>query len=122
NENLDELRAFLAGDTLRLATSGLQINGGAVTTCSACSSSLSSIALGVTLLQTGQADLVVAGGYDAISEYVWGGFNALRLVAEGPLRPFARDRRGMKLGEGYAIVVLERADDARQRGARTIAW
>lgn len=113
----DELRHFLAGDTLRLAISGLNLNGGAATTCSACSSSLGSIALGVTLLQTNQANLVVAGGYDAVSEYVWAGFNSLRLVADGPLRPFARDRAGMKLGEGYGIVVMERADDARKRGA-----
>jgi 3-oxoacyl-(acyl-carrier-protein) synthase len=115
--NYDELRNFPAGDTLRLATRGLGLNGGAATTCSACSSSLGSIALAVTLLESGQADLVVAGGYDTISEYVWGGFNALRLVAEGPLRPFARGRQGMKLGEGYGIVVLERATDARRRGA-----
>src|SRR4029079_19118537 len=99
----------------RLATAGLGLTGGAATTCSACSSSLGSIALAVTLLETGQADLVVAGGYDAISEYVWAGFNALRLVAEGPLRPFARGRQGMKLGEGYGIVVLERFEDAKRR-------
>ena len=59
-----------------------------------------------------EADLVIAGGYDAIGEYVYGGFNSLRLVAPGPLRPFARDRQGMKLAEGYGIVVLERSGDA----------
>ncbi|MGB7157073.1 MAG: beta-ketoacyl synthase N-terminal-like domain-containing protein, partial [Tepidisphaeraceae bacterium] len=98
-------------------TAGLGLTGGAATTCSACSSSLGSIALGVTLLQTRQADLVVAGGYDTVCEYVWGGFNALRLVTDGPLRPFTRGRRGMKLGEGYGIVVLERLGDAKRRGA-----
>jgi 3-oxoacyl-[acyl-carrier-protein] synthase II len=116
-----ELKTFPAGETLRLATSGLGLHGSAATTCSACSSSLGSIALAVTMLQSGEADLVIAGGYDAISEYAWGGFNALRLVAPGPLLPFTRGRRGMKLGEGYGIVVLERAADARRHGARTIA-
>ncbi len=114
--NFDELRTFLAGDTLRLATEGLNVRGGAATTCSACSSSLGSIALGVTLLQSGAADLVIAGGYDAISEYVYAGFNALRLVSDPPLRPFTRGRVGMKLAESYAIVVLERAEDAVRRG------
>ena len=51
----------------------------------------------------GDADLIVTGGYDTISEYVYGGFASLRLVADGPLRPFARDRQGMKLAEGYGI-------------------
>ncbi len=116
-----ELRNFLAGDTLRMAIEGYGIGGMTATTCSACSSSLGSVALGVTLLQTKQADLVIAGGYDTISEYVYGGFGSLRLVAEGPLRPFAKDRQGMKLAEGYGIVVLERADDARRRGVRALA-
>jgi 3-oxoacyl-[acyl-carrier-protein] synthase II len=115
------LGQFLAGNTLELATAGLPPNGFAATTCSACSSSLGSVALAVTLLRTGQLDLVVCGGYDTISEYAYGGFNSLRLVAEGPLRPFAKDRQGMKLGEGYGILVLERADGAAKRGAKALA-
>ncbi len=113
--DLGALREFIAGTTLQSAIDESVMGGWNATTCSACSSSLGSIALGVTLLQNGQADLVVAGGYDPISEYVWGGFNSLRLVAEGPLRPFAKNRQGMKLAEGYGIVVLERR---RRGGAR----
>jgi 3-oxoacyl-[acyl-carrier-protein] synthase II len=115
------LRSFLAGSTLESATAGAAPSGFAATTCSACSSSLGSIALGVTLLQSGELDLVVCGGYDTISEYAYGGFNSLRLVADGPLKPFAKDRAGMKLGEGYGIAILERAADARQRGAKVLA-
>ena len=111
------LASFLAGDTARLAAAGLRLNGGAMTTCSACSSSLGAVALGVTLLESGEADLVVAGGYDAISEYAWAGFNALRVVADGPLRPFARGRAGMKIAEGYGIVILERTEVAERRRA-----
>src|SRR2546421_11177 len=65
--------------------------------------------------------LVVAGGYHTRSEYVYGGFNSLRLVADGPLKPFSRNRQGMKLAEGYGIVILERADDAKRRGASWLA-
>jgi 3-oxoacyl-[acyl-carrier-protein] synthase II len=119
--DFSELQQFLAGNTLDLATKDFALAGMSATTCSACSSSLGSIALAVTLLQTGQADLVVAGGYDTISEYVYGGFSSLRLVAEGPLRPFSKGRQGMKLAEGYGIVVLERATDAKRRGATVLA-
>ncbi|MEA2709080.1 MAG: 3-oxoacyl-[acyl-carrier-protein] synthase [Phycisphaerales bacterium] len=117
----DPLRSFLASHTLQRACAGFDLDGFAATTCSACSSSLGAIALGMTLLQAGEVDLVIAGGYDTISEYVYGGFNALRLVADGPLRPFAKDRQGMKLAEGYGIVVLERAGDAKRRSAKPIA-
>ncbi len=117
----EPLRNFLASSTLRAATVGLGFEGFAATTCSACSSSLGSIALAVTLLQSGDFDLILAGGYDPISEYVYAGFNSLRLVAQGPVRPFARDRGGMKLAEGYGVVVLERAEDASRRGHKALA-
>jgi 3-oxoacyl-[acyl-carrier-protein] synthase II len=115
------LQSFLATSVLQRATQHLNFTGFAATTCSACSSSLGSIALAVSLLQSGEFDLIVAGGYDPISEYAYAGFNSLRLVAEGPLRPFGHNRQGMKLAEGYAIVVLERADDAKKRNAKTLA-
>lgn len=119
--SFEPLRSLLASHTLTRACDGLDLDGLAVTTCSACSSSLGAIALAVSLLEARELDLVVAGGYDTISEYVYGGFNALRLVADGPLRPFAKNRQGMKLAEGYGIVVLERADDAQRRSARSVA-
>lgn len=115
------LHDFPANAVMARAAAGVAAEGIAVTTCSACSSSLSTIALAATLLEAGELDLVIAGGYDPISDYAYGGFNSLRLVAQGPLRPFARDREGMKVSEGYGIVILERADAARRRGRTGIA-
>lgn len=112
-----ELTTFLAGTTASLALDDLGVHGGCATTCSACCSSLGAIVMGAALLRTGHADMVVAGGYDAVSEYSWAGFNALRLIAGGPMRPFCRGRQGMKTAEGYGLVILERIDEATQRGA-----
>ncbi|MEO1236728.1 MAG: beta-ketoacyl-[acyl-carrier-protein] synthase family protein [Planctomycetota bacterium] len=112
----EPLRDFLAPAVAARAAAHLPLEGFHATTCSACSSGLGSMLLGATLLRTGQLDLVVAGGYDPISEYAYAGFNSLRLVTDRPPRPFARDRDGMKVSEGYAVVVLERADDAEERG------
>jgi 3-oxoacyl-[acyl-carrier-protein] synthase II len=109
------MEQFLAAPILQGALRGLPIHGPALTTCSACSSGLGAIALGMTLLRTGQADLVLAGGYDPVSEYVYAGFDSLRLVAETDPRPFATNRDGMKIAEGYAIVALEREGDALAR-------
>ncbi len=124
--NFASLRDFSAGATLASIGLTLPFTGAAITVCSACSSSLGSVALAVTLLQNHQADLVIAGGYDTISEYAYGGFNSLRLVADGPLRPFSKNRQGMKLAEGYGIVVLERAADALARKhtpkAQVLGW
>ncbi len=115
------LRAFLAGSVLDDALGGLGVVGPVVTTCSACASGLGAVALAATLLRTGEADLMLAGGYDTVSEYAYAGFDSLRLVARGPIRPFARERDGMKVAEGYGVLVLERLEDAVRRGAPVLA-
>lgn len=115
------LGRFRANDTLHEALSWLGFQGTAVTTCSACSSGLASVGLGMSLLLSGEADLVIAGGYDPISEYAYGGFNSMRLVSPNHAAPFTLSRDGMKLAEGYAAVVLERGEDARRRGATVLA-
>ncbi len=116
DDNPDSLRTFLAGSTCDLATRGLPLHGYATTTCAACASGLVSISLAMTLLQSRKLDMLVAGGYDPVSEYAYGGFNSLRLLAEGPQTPFASNRTGLKLAEGYGIVVLERHEEAVARG------
>ena len=110
------LRDFLAPAVIARATRHLALEGWAATTCSACSSGLGSILLGATLLRAGELDVVICGGYDPISEYAYAGFNSLRLIDDRLPRPFTRDRAGMKVSEGYGIVVLERAADAAKRG------
>ncbi|MCO6437617.1 MAG: beta-ketoacyl-[acyl-carrier-protein] synthase family protein [Phycisphaerae bacterium] len=115
------LQRFLAGSTLSQSLSPWQPGGPMLTNCSACSSGLASILLGRTLLAAGEADIVIAGGYDPISEYAYAGFNAMRLVSPTTLRPFATTRDGMKVGEGYAVIVLERAERAASRGATSLA-
>jgi len=115
------LRAFPAAPSLLNALGGLPIGGPVLSNCSACSSGLGAVALGATLLSAGLADVVIAGGYDPVSEYAIGGFGALRLLAHADLRPFCKDRDGMKLSEAYAAIVLERADDAGARGAEVLA-
>jgi 3-oxoacyl-[acyl-carrier-protein] synthase II len=110
-----------AGDTLARALKGLGVDAIRVTNCSACSSGLSSIALACDLLRAGMIDVALAGGYDPIAEYAHAGFASLRLVASGPCTPFCVGREGMKVAEGYGLVVLERHSDAVDRGASVLA-
>ena len=100
----------VAARALRRAAPGM-FRGGVISLSCACASALSAVAHGCSWLRAGAADLVVAGGYDPICEFAYGGFNALQLVATGPLSPFAKDREGMKLGEGCAVLALCRLED-----------
>jgi len=72
----------------------------------ACASSALSIGLGLRWLELGEAELVIAGGYDAESDWVCAGFDALKATSAGTPRPFRAERDGMALGEGVALVAL----------------
>lgn len=96
--------------------------GGPVeTVSSACASGAMAIGLALQALRRGDVDVAVAGGSDSLCQITYGGFNALRSVDPEPTRPFRADRAGLSLGEGSAVLVLERADHARARGARALA-
>ncbi len=73
----------------------------------ACAASVLAIGLGKRWLEEGLCDLVLAGGFDAVSVFVASGFEALRATTSGlPPRPFRLGRDGMALGEGAAILAL----------------
>lgn len=75
----------------------------------ACASSTLALGLGVRWLELGYFDLVIAGGYDAESDWVSAGFDSLKATSAGPPRPFRAERDGMALGEGVALLALARA-------------
>lgn len=92
------------------------------TISTACSSAANALELGADMLKAGDADIVVAGGTEALSKFHLNGFNALMILDHAPCRPFDKSRAGLNLGEGAAYVVLERQTDAEQRGAHIDAY
>ena len=87
----------------------------------ACAAGNYAIAFGCDALRRGRADVVLAGGADSFSRITYTGFARLGAIAPDTCRPFDRDRQGMVPGEGGAVLVLERLDDARRRGAEIYA-
>jgi 3-oxoacyl-[acyl-carrier-protein] synthase II len=83
----------------------------------ACSSSAAALVTVADLITTGVVDVGLAGGVDSLTRVCFMGFNTLKLLDTRPCRPFARDRRGMSISEGSAIVVLESYEHAVMRGA-----
>lgn len=91
------------------------------TISTACSSSGTSIGYGFDLIRSGEQNVVVTGGSEALSELTFSGFNSLRLVDPEYCRPFDKNRAGLSLGEGAAILILENYDHARSRQATIYA-
>jgi len=84
-----------------------------ITVSTACASGATALAVGADLLRAGEADAVVAGGYDALCRFVLRGFDALRSLTRDEIRPFDRRRSGLLLGEAGALGLLVRERDAR---------
>lgn len=85
------------------------------TISTACSSALNSIILGSEMLRTGEADIVIAGGSEALTRFHLNGFNTLMILDRRQCRPFDADRAGLNLGEGAAFVVLEKNAGERSK-------
>jgi 3-oxoacyl-[acyl-carrier-protein] synthase II len=87
------------------------------TVVTACSSSTLAIGMAYDAVRSGAVDLAVTGGSDTLSRLTYSGFNALRSVDPDACRPFDARRKGLSLGEGAAILVLEPLESALERGA-----
>lgn len=91
------------------------------TISTACSSSSTAIGIAAEILRNGMADAVITGGSESLTETTFSGFNSLRAVDEVPCRPFDADRKGISLGEGAAIFVIEPLDRVRKQGRHAYA-
>ena len=97
----------------------LGITGPAWTVATACSSSTHAIGQAFRMVRAGDADLALAGGSEATFSFgILRAWEAMRVVAPDTCRPFSKDRTGMILGEGGAMLVLEPLDSALARGAK----
>lgn len=84
------------------------------TISTACSSAINSIIVGCEMLRSGEADIVIAGGSEALSKFHLNGFNTLHILDTEVCRPFDATRVGLNLGEGAGFVVLQK-DEANAK-------
>ena len=87
----------------------------------ACASGTNAIGRAFECIQSGKYERVLTGGYDALSELVFVGFDSLQAATPEKCRPFDRDRTGMVIGEGAALLALENLESARKRKATILA-
>jgi 3-oxoacyl-[acyl-carrier-protein] synthase II len=100
-----------------------------LTSSTACSSGANAIGAALDLLRAGRADVVVAGGAEAcVLPLTINGFEILHALTTtsndnpaGASRPFAKGRDGFVMGEGAGILILEKEEQARHRGAKIYA-
>jgi nodulation protein E len=100
----------------------LGIKGPTFAVSSACASATHAIGLAFQMIRCGAVTCAMTGGTDScITAGVLKGWEAMRILADDTCRPFSRDRTGMVIGEGSAVLVLEALDHALARGAEILA-
>jgi len=96
----------------------LGVRGPAFGIVSACSSATHAIGLAFQMVRAGIADAAITGGTEACLNFgTLKGWEALRVMAPDTCRPFSRDRKGLIIGEGAGIIVIETLAGAAKRGA-----
>ncbi|EKZ5284278.1 beta-ketoacyl-[acyl-carrier-protein] synthase family protein [Klebsiella aerogenes] len=96
------------GDPSRFLSHWLALDGPAFTLSTACSSSARAIISGRRLIEAGLADVAIVGGADTLSRMPINGFHSLESLSTTQCQPFARDRNGITIGEGAALMLLTR--------------
>jgi len=106
----------------------LRAKAGVHSMASACATGAEAMSLGLDIIRSGRADVVVCGGTEAVVHPLpISGFAAMRAMStrnddpERASRPWDKGRDGFVLGEGAGSLILERADHAAARGARVYA-
>lgn len=88
----------------------------------ACASGANAIGHAFELIRHGRCHAILCGGYDALSELVFRGFDSLQASTPDKIRPFDASRSGLVLGEGAALLGLENHEHALARGARILGF
>lgn len=119
-QSTDYVRTHHCGDSTDKIANYLNIKSYRSTLSTACSSGANAIVHGIRLINNGLADIVIAGGVDALSKFTLNGFNSLMIFDEGLCKPFDKNRKGLNLGEGAGFVVLESESSLKKRKAKAL--
>ncbi|EEF61265.1 beta-ketoacyl-[acyl-carrier-protein] synthase family protein [Pedosphaera parvula] len=98
-------------------TDAFGFSGPVTIIANACASGSNAIGHAWELLRAGHSQRVLTGGFDALSQLVFAGFDSLQALSTTQCRPFDANRDGLALGEGAGILTLETLDHAQNRGA-----
>jgi 3-oxoacyl-[acyl-carrier-protein] synthase II len=98
----------------------LDARGPRATIMTACSSSATAIGWAADRIRLGHVDVAIAGGAEGLCRLTYAGFNCLRATSTDPAQPFDKNRKGLNLGEGAAVLILEEYERAKARGANIL--
>jgi len=115
----DLFREYCLDSLANYVAKRFSLKGPAFSLSTACCSGADAIRTAASQISNGRVSVMLAGGVDVLSEFVFRGFSALNaMTTDGIVRPFDKNRRGLALGEGAGVLILENRSHAQSRGAR----
>ncbi len=114
---IEPIRHYLQANPASMVAETFGLRGPCQTITNACSSGGVAIGHAAEWVRAGVCDIAIAGGADMLCNVIHAGFLSLLITDTSPCRPFDRNRKGLNLGEGAGVVVLESEQSARDRGA-----
>lgn len=112
---LEPVDSFLAGNPAEYLARKFNLKGPVLSVVNACSSGSDAIGIALSWLKADLCDLVIAGGADELSLIPYSGFSSLGILNPDLCSPFDRDRKGLNLGEGAGVMIVEKRESALQR-------
>ena len=119
---MEPVSDYLQANPAAMVAQAFDLTGPCQTISNACSSGGVAIGTAAGWIRSGVCDVVIAGGADMLCNVISAGFLSLLITDPNPCRPFDRNRRGLNLGEGAGVVVLESEQSIRQRSAQIQSW
>lgn len=122
NPDINPINSFLANNPALYIAGLYNCSGPAVTIANACSSGTDAVGLAKSWIENDLCDIVIAGGADELCRTTYLGFTSLLITSQDPCRPFDRNRKGLNLGEGAGIVIVESNRSVEDRGITALAY
>lgn len=116
---LEAVDRFLKGNLAEYLARKLKTRGPNLTVVNACSSGTDAIGIALSWLKNDLCDIAIAGGADELNHIPYCGFGSLSVANPGLCAPFDRDRKGLNLGEGAGIIVIEKKSVMQKRDRKS---
>ena len=116
---MEAVERYLKGNIAEFILRKIKARGPAFTIVNACSSGTDAIGVALSWLNNDLCNIAIAGGADELSRIPLCGFATLGIMNPHLCTPFDRDRKGLNLGEGAGVLVMETKDSAQKRGRQS---
>jgi 3-oxoacyl-[acyl-carrier-protein] synthase II len=120
--DLEPIARIMRSNPAALIAREFELTGPCQTVVNACASGTDAVGLAASWIRGGICDLAIAGGADELGRITYNGFISLMITDDSPCKPFDRNRKGLNLGEGAGMLVLESEALRARRGARARSY